>query len=99
MYVIREVMSCKPGQVRLLLDKFKALSGFVQKQGLKPIRLLTDVSGAGFWTMVAEIEVERIDDFFAMEQKLMGDPAVGSAMSGYHTLVDHGLREIYRLEA
>ena len=98
MYIIREVMSCKPGQVRPLMDKFKKLSGFIEKEGLKPLRLLTDVTGAQFWTLVIEAQVEQIDDFFAIEKKLMADPAVGEAMGGYHNHVERGVREIFRLE-
>jgi hypothetical protein len=66
--------------------------------GQKPIRLLTDVSGERFWTMIAEVEVERVDDFFAMEQTLMANEALRTSMDGYHDLVDHGRREILRLE-
>jgi hypothetical protein len=98
MYVFREIMSCRPGKVRELMQKFKAIAAAVEDAGLKPVRLLTDVSGERFWTMVAEVEVERLDDFFAMEQKLMGNAALRKSMEGYHDLVDQGRREIYRLE-
>ncbi len=37
------------------------------------MRLLTDVTGEPFWTIVAEANVEKIDDFFAFEQKLMAN--------------------------
>ena len=98
MFVIREVMSCKPGQVRPLMDKFKKLSGFLEKEGLQPIRLLTDVMGPRFWTLVVEVQTESIDGFMAIEKKLMADPTARAAMGGYHELMDHGTREIYRLE-
>ena len=98
MFIIREVMQCKPGKVRPLMEKFKALSSAVQELGRPPLRLLTDVSG-DFWTLVIEVPVEAIEDFFALEQTLMKNEAMGKAMAGYHDLVAHGRREIYRVES
>jgi hypothetical protein len=97
MYVIREVVSCKPGKVGQMVEKFKAISAVMRDMGAQPFRLLTDVTGEPFWTLVAEAEVEAIDDFFAMEQKLMAHEGLRKAMSGYHDLVESGRREIYRV--
>ena len=71
MYVVREIVQCKPGKVRQMLGKFKVISTTMRGEGLEPFRLLTDVTGEPFWTLVAEVTVERLDDFFAMEEKLM----------------------------
>ena len=99
MYIIREVLSCKPGQVRPLMDKFRILSAALEKTGRPPLRLLTDVSGERFWTLVAEVSVGTVDEFFAVEGELMADASVRNAMSGYHELVEVGRREIYRVES
>jgi hypothetical protein len=99
MYVIREVLTCKPGKVRPLIDRFQTLSAAVQQTGRPPLRLLTDVSGEPFWTLVAEATVETVDEFFSIEQTLMGNESVRNAMTGYHELVEHGRREIYRIES
>ena len=56
------------------------------------------MSGEPFWTLVAETSVEKIDDFFAMEQKLMASEALRGAMAGYHDL-SAGKREIYKVES
>lgn len=98
MYVIREVLHCRPGKVRPMIDKFRTLSNAIEALGQEPLRLLTDVAGGPFWTIVAEAHVERIEDFFAYEQKLMQDGELRAAMADYHDLVDHGRREIYRIE-
>jgi hypothetical protein len=98
MYVIREVLHCKPGKVRLMAEKFKAISNALKEMGQEPMRVLTDVSGEPFWTIIAEAQVERIEDFFTFEQKLMANPAVRTAMADYHDLVERGRREIYRIE-
>jgi hypothetical protein len=99
MYVVREVVNCRPGKVRQMVEKFKAISNAMREMGHEPFRLLTDVSGDPFWTLVAETNVEKIDDFFAMEQKLMSSESLRSAMAGYHDIVSSGRREIYRVES
>jgi hypothetical protein len=84
------------GQV---VQQFKALSAIMREMGNELFRLLTDVSGEPFWTVVAESTVEKIDEFFAMERTLMSSEAVRKAIAGYHDLVNGGRREIYRIES
>ena len=99
MYVIREVVHCRPGKVREMVQKLRGISTAMKDMGLEPLRLLTDVTGEPFWTIVAEAKVEAIDDFFAVEHKLMANAALREAMADYHDLVDRGRREIYRIES
>jgi hypothetical protein len=99
MFVIREVMHCKPGKVRQMVEKFRAIGTVMKDMGHEPLRLLTDVTGEPFWTVVAEAKVEKIDDFFAIEQKLMANEILRRTMADYHDLVDDGRREIYRIES
>ena len=99
MYVIREVLNCKPGRVRHMVDKFRQISMVLEEMGHEPMRLLTDVTGELFWTIIAEATVEKIDDFFAMEQTLMANETLRKTMADYHDLVDSGRREIYRIES
>ena len=98
MYVIREVLTCKPGKVRQMVDKFREISIVLKEMGHEPMRLLTDVTGEPYWTVIAEAKVEKIDDFFAVEQKLTANETVGKAMADYHDLVESGRREIFRVE-
>jgi hypothetical protein len=98
MYIVREIVNCKPGKVGQMIEKFKTITGVMREMGYEPFRLMTDVSGERFWTLVAETSVEKIDDFFAMERKLMANPSLQHAMNGYHELVGNGRREIYRVE-
>ena len=99
MYLIREVVNCKPGKVRQMVEKFRGISTVLTEMGQEPLRLLTDVTGEPYWTIVAEARVEKIDDFFAMEEKLTTNETVRKTMADYHDLVDRGRREIYRLES
>jgi hypothetical protein len=99
MYVIREVLNCRPGKVRDMVEKFRSISKVLQEMGQEPLRLLTDVAGEPFWTIVAEAKVEKIEDFFAIEQRLMANESLLKTMADYHELVDRGRREIYRIES
>ena len=99
MYVIREVLNCKPGKVRDMVEKFRSISMALKEMGEEPLRVLTDVAGEPFWTIVAEANVEKIEDFFAIEQRLMANEGLRKSMANYHDLVDQGRREIYRIES
>jgi hypothetical protein len=99
MYLIREVLNCKPGKVRHMVEKFRGISMVLTEMGQEPLRVLTDVTGEPFWTIVVEAKVEKIEDFFAIEQRLMANENLRKTMADYHNLVDHGRREIYRIES
>ena len=99
MYVIREVLNCKPGKVRQMVEKFRQISMVLEEMGHEPMRLLTDVMGDPYRTIIAEAKVEKIDDFFAMEQTLTANETLRTTMADYHDLVASGRREIYRLES
>ena len=97
MLMIREVMYCKPGKVRSMVDKFLAMSAVMEKKGLGKMRVMTDVSAERYWTLVAEFEVESMDKFMAMDSS-PEMKELEPLMQGYHDLVDHGRREIYKIE-
>ena len=97
MFVIREILHCKPGKVRQMVEKLGGISRVLKEMGHEPLRLLTDVTGEPFWTVVAEANVEKIEDFFAMEQRLTANESLRTTMADYHELVENGRREIYRV--
>jgi hypothetical protein len=103
MYVIREIMYCKPGKVRALVDKFKALSALGANIGMPPMRIMTDFSAERYWTLVAEMEVADLGKFEEMMRMPQGtaedSKKFEEVMSGYHDLVVKGKREIYKLES
>ena len=76
-----------------------SISNAMKEMGQEPFRLLTDVTGEPFWTLVAEAKVEKVDDFFAIEEKLMTNETIRKTMADYHDLVESGRREIYRVES
>ena len=99
MYLIRDIMSCKPGQVRPMVDKFKALNKAMKKMGFGKMRLLTDFSGERYWTVVSELEVNNLEEYTEMSRTSMKDKDFQKAMKGYHDHVAEGRREIYIIEA
>src|SRR5262245_63037697 len=98
MFLIRDIMYCKPGKVRAMTEKFVALAKLGEKIGMGKMRVLTDVSAERYWTVVAETEVANIEQHAEMARKSMEMPEFQDVMKGYHDLIDHGRREIYTLE-
>ena len=99
MFMIREVLSCKPGKVGELVKKFKAVGGVMQTMDLEPFRIYTDVAGEPFWTLVLEREYDSLDEVAAFESRVFSDKRSKAAMAGYHDLLRSGRREIYKVEA
>jgi hypothetical protein len=104
MLLVREIMYCKPGKVKPMVEKFVAMSAMMEKAGQGKMRVMTDFVGERYWMIVSEFEVESLDDF---EKMMSGQGAPMDAetmkkmdelMKGYHDLVESGRREIYKLE-
>src|SRR5437867_5853486 len=107
MLLIRDIMYCKPGKVRPLVDKFLAMSQLGSKMGMPKMKIMTDLSAERYWTVVSEMEVPDLQTF----ERMFGGQGNGQAgdqggkpreqdmkefeniMKGYHDLVDHGRRE------
>ena len=104
MLLVRELMYCKPGKVKPLVEKFIAMSKLMEQAGQPKMRVMTDFVGERYWTIVSEFEVESLDAFAKMmtgEDSGM-DPEslkkMEELMKGYHDLVEYGKREIYKIE-
>jgi len=98
MFIVRDIMYCKPGQVRPMVQKFLSLSKLVQKMGFGPMRIMTDVSAERYWTVVAELEVPNLAEYVQKTRESMEMKEFQDTMKGYHDLIDTGRREIYQLE-
>jgi hypothetical protein len=98
MFLVRDLMYCKPGKARAMVEKFVALSKLNTQQGFGPMRIMTDMSAERYWTVVSEMEVPSLELFAEMSRKVMEIKEFQDVMKGYHDLVDHGRREIYVLE-
>jgi len=102
MLLIREIMYCKPGKVRPMVEKFLAMSKLSEKMGMGKMRVLTDLSAERYWTIVSEMEVPSLQAFENMMQgqgqSQEDAKQFESIMKGYHDLVERGRREIYKIE-
>ncbi|HUR33483.1 MAG TPA: hypothetical protein VM032_06785 [Vicinamibacterales bacterium] len=98
MYLVRDIMHCKPGQVRPMVKKFLALSALAEPMGLGKMRIMTDVSAERYWTVVSEMEVESMERWAEMIQRASQTKEFQEAMAGYHDLVVDGRREIFQIE-
>ena len=98
MFLIRDIMYCKPGKARAMVEKFVALSAISQNMGLGPMRVMTDVSAERYWTVVSEMEVSSLEEYAKKSRESMAVKEFQDAMKGYHDLVEGGRREIYQLE-
>lgn len=102
MYLVRDVMYCKPGKVRPLVEKFIAMNALGEKVGMPRMKIMTDFCAEQYWTLVSEMEVPSLNAFEEMMRNPQGTAedmkAFEALMAGYHDLVDHGKREIYKIE-
>ncbi len=102
MLLVREIFQCKPGKVRPLVEKFLAMNKLSAKAGMPPMRVMTDVAGAPYWTLVAEMEAPSMAEFEKWMQGGGQDAAamkeMETIMKDYHDLVVSGRREVYRIE-
>jgi len=106
MLLVREVMYCKPGKVKPLVEKFLTMNKLSVKLGMPKMRVMTDFCAEQYWTLVAEMEVKNMDEFERMmqgggsgsKQDAAAMKEMEEAMKGYHDLVERGRREIYKIE-
>ncbi|MEQ1833271.1 MAG: hypothetical protein ABL977_09480 [Candidatus Eisenbacteria bacterium] len=102
MLLIREIMFCKPGKSKPLVEKFLAMNKLTAAAGMPPMKVMTDFTAERYWMVVAEMVVADLGAFERMMKGEGMNEAAGkdmeAIMKGYHDLVDHGRREIYKLE-
>jgi len=102
MLLVREIMYCKPGKVRPMVEKFIAMNKLSDRAGMPKMRVMTDFCAERYWTIVAEMEVKSVDEFERMMQGVgqskEDQKEMENLMKGYHDLVEYGKREIYKIE-
>ena len=102
MYLVRDIMYCKPGKVRPMVEKFKAMNAIGARMGMPKMRISTDVCAEQYWTLGAEMEVDNLASWVLMMSNMgSGDDMkeFEKIMKDYHDLVDRGKREIYKIES
>ena len=103
MLIVRDIMYCKPGKVRAMVEKFVAMSKLGEGAGMPKMKVMTDVCAERYWTVVSEMEVESMQQFeqmmAGMGQNTEDMKKFNEIMKDYHDLVVKGRREIYKIEA
>ena len=69
------------------------------KLGFPKPRLLTDLTGQPYWTLISESEVESLEKYLSPDDKAFEEAGANKVMAGYHDLVDRGRREIFKIES
>lgn len=102
MLLVREIMYCKPGKVRPMVEKSLAMAKLMDKSGQGKMRVMTDLVGERYWMAIMEFEVK---DMKAFDDMMAGvgfteadNREFEKVMAGYHDLVEKGRREIYKIE-
>jgi len=98
MYLIREIMYCKPGKVGEMVKRFKQMEPLMKEAGMPPAKVMTDVTGEQFWTIIMEQEAPSLDEHMKQMTQAMGDQRLQKIMEGYHDFVVSGKREVYKVE-
>ena len=63
MLLIREIMYCKPGKVRPMVEKSLAMAKLMEKSGQGKLRVMTDFVAERYWTAIMEFEVDDLKSF------------------------------------
>jgi ASC-1-like (ASCH) protein len=104
MLLVRDVMYCKPGKVRPMVEKFVKMSKLSEKMGMPKMKVMTDLTAERYWMLVSEMEVASLKEFEEMFANMGQDPNDPNAkefeniMKDYHDLVESGRREIFKIE-
>ncbi len=97
MYLVRDVFRAKPGRAKNLVSAFKQAAPFMEAEGFKNIKVMTDIVAA-YWTVVLQAEVESLDHFEKHLRGFTSKPEVAEIMKGYIDNIESGYREIFKLE-
>jgi hypothetical protein len=97
MYLVREIFQCKPGKAKEIVKVFKKAMPFMEKDGFKNGRIMTDLI-ASYWTVIVQYEIDKLDTFGNMARTATTDPKVAEIFKGYLDLVEGGKREVFLLE-
>ena len=98
MFLVRDIMYCKPGKARPMVAKFLAIGKLSEKMGFGAMRVMTDISAERYWTVVSEMEAPSLVHFTEMSRKPMEIKEFQDAIKDDHDLVDQGRRAIHTIE-
>jgi len=99
MIVVRNVFRLKFGKAREAAEIWKDGLAFAKKEkfGIAPARLLTDLAGSNFYTIVFETTHESLADYENAAKKMLGNAEWKNWYAKFVPLVESGHREIFNI--
>ena len=95
MFLIREIFHCRPGKAGEMVKRFKQMEPIMAEFGAKGTqRVMTDMSGERYWTVVSETEVDAIEQYLNTTRQTMTDPRMQKYIQGYHEIVEWEARDL-----
>lgn len=98
MYMVREVYVAQRGKAPEIVSGFKILDQWFEQAGYTNRRIYVDYDGP-MDTVVYEVELESLDEYFTSERANFVDPdeATKSLIDLFNTAGASGRREIYEV--
>ena len=96
MFLIRAVFQAKRGMAPEVVDLLKTLNNMFISMGNDTWKLYVDFAGE-FDTVVLQVDVDSLDQFFNVERGLFSDPDTGPLMARVNENSVGGRREIYEV--
>jgi len=94
--LIRNIFRLKFGQAKPAAAAFQELRGLLKKRG-KSSRLLTDIAGMPFYTLVHEMEFDSLAALEKEMQEIMGSAEFRPLYERFVTYCESGSREIFNI--
>ena len=96
MILIRNIFRLKFGQAKPAIAAFNDVRALLKKSG-KSSRLLTDLVGPSFYTLVHEMEFESLSALDKEMQEMMGSAEFRPRYERFVAFVESGSREIFNI--
>ncbi len=99
MILVRNVFRLKFGKAREAVELWKEGRTFMEKQkfGTAPTRLLTDLAGGNFYTLILENTFDSLTDYEQSEARVLKNDEWKKWYQKFVLLVESGHREIYSI--
>lgn len=94
MILVRNIFQLKFGKARDAIAAWKKGMAIAERLGVERFRLLTDLAGPDFYTLILEGTYQSLADFEQTSQKLMGSSEWQAWYPQVQALCEGGRREI-----
>ena len=97
MILVRDIFRIKFGQSKQATDLWKQAVGQLKRTGFSDMRLLTDLAGAPYYTLVLESKHESLAAWEKSHETAGPDPQWRELYQRIASLTETGHREIYKI--